>query len=646
MVSVGAADGSTGLPINRAGTVTFSKEMAPATLTSASPSTAAGTTYTVCSTATQGGACVTPVAGVVTYAGNTATFKPDANLVVSTWYKSTISSRATDLAGNPLVVPPAAGGLPNPWSWQTGLVSDTIPPRMIAVGATDGTTGLPVNRASTVTFSEAMDQSTLISASPSTAAGTTFTVCSTATQGSACVTPVAGVVTYVGTTATFKPNANLAANTWYKSTITSSAKDLAGNALVVPPAVGGLANPWSWQTGAGADTTPPLISLESPDNLGTAVAVNSGVNATFNEAMDPTSITFTLQASGPPLGTELAGAVTYDSLTNIATFKPVASLAANTKFTATVTGKDLAGNSLIVPGVVSIVAPINKPNPWTFTTAASAVPSLVINMGTASTFGIAATAGITDTNTVPLTTISGDVVLSPTLTCNAVAVPGGVGSAGFGLCGSTVPTSVPVLNGTVYITGDVPTAGVIADLKAAFLQISPPAGPPAAGSLAGATDLPAGTTLGAATGSALVLNDNLFHAGVFQSLTSILITGDLTLDAQGDPNAVFVFQSSSTVGTADGAAPPGTHTRILLVNGAKASNVWWQAGTSATLGLYSEFQGNILASESITMKTGATSCGRLLAGAFAAGAFVFDSNVVSVPGQVFAPPAGYSSICQ
>jgi hypothetical protein len=269
-------------------------------------------------------------------------------------------------------------------------------------------------------------------------------------------------------------------------------------------------------------------------------------------------------------------------------------------------------------------------------------------LGTAAPFGIAATAGITNTPTT--TTINGDVVLDPTLTCNTTAVPGGVGSTGFGAvgvaCGATTPDSTPILNGTVYITGDAPTAGVVADLQAGFLSITPPAGPPAAGSLGGATNLPAGTTLGAPTGSALVLNDNLFYPGVYQSLTSILITEDLTLDAQGNPDAVFVFQSSSTVNTADGAAPPATRTRILLKNGAKASNVWWQAGSSATLGLYAEFQGNILASESITMNTGATSCGRLLAGAFAAGAFVFDNNIVSVPGQPFAPPAGYSTTCQ
>jgi hypothetical protein len=269
-------------------------------------------------------------------------------------------------------------------------------------------------------------------------------------------------------------------------------------------------------------------------------------------------------------------------------------------------------------------------------------------LGTAAPFGIAATAGVTNTVTIPITIINGDVVLEPSsgATCNAVQVDG---AGGFGLCGSN--GSTPILGGTskvysAYYDPLTAVSGVVADLKSAFVQITPPAGPPVAGSLGGATNLPAGTTLGAVTGSAMVLNDNLFYPGVYQSLTSILITGDLTLDAQGNPDAVFVFQSSSSIGTEDGAAPPGTRTRILLVNGAKASNVWWQAATSATLGLYSEFQGNILSAANITMNTGATSCGRLLAGAFAAGAFVFDSNVVSVPGQPFAPPAGYSTTCQ
>ena len=264
-------------------------------------------------------------------------------------------------------------------------------------------------------------------------------------------------------------------------------------------------------------------------------------------------------------------------------------------------------------------------------------------LGLAAPFGIAATAGVSNTGA---TTINGDVILDPTLTCNAVAVPGGSGTAGFGLCGGSPPT----LNGTVIITGATASA-VKADLNTGFLKITPPAGPPAAGSLGGATNLPAGTTLGAPTGSALVVNDNLFFPGVYQSITSIMITGDLTLDAQGNPDAVFVFQSSSTVGTAAGGPTPATRTRILLVNGAKASNVWWQAASDATLGLYAEFNGNILAARDITMNTGATSCGRLMAGAWVGvaggtGAFTFQANVVSVPGKPFAPPAGYSTVCQ
>jgi len=258
-------------------------------------------------------------------------------------------------------------------------------------------------------------------------------------------------------------------------------------------------------------------------------------------------------------------------------------------------------------------------------------PIVVINLGLAAPFAIAATAGVTNTITAPITQIHGDVVLTPNKTCNAVTVDN---AGGFGLCGGMPPT----INGTVItnVYPDTTTATAIqADLNAAFLSITPLAGPPAVGSLGGGTAIAAPTTLGDATGSALVLGDNLFTPGVYTSTTSILITGDVTLDGQGDPNAIFIFQSASTLTTADGAASPGAHARILLTNGTKASNVWWQVATSATIGLYSEFRGNILAAFDITMKTGSTACGRSMAGAWVGGngAFVFDSNVVSVPGN-------------
>jgi hypothetical protein len=133
---------------------------------------------------------------------------------------------------------------------------------------------------------------------------------------------------------------------------------------------------------------------------------------------------------------------------------------------------------------------------------------------------------------------------------------------------------------------------------------------------------------------------NTFTPGIYtDTAAAIQIQGDLTLDAGGNPNAEFFFQTAGTLTTIAG-------TRILLTGSAKASNVWWQVGSSATLGTGTEFQGNILADTSITMLLGTTSCGRLLAGAFTAtGAFVFDSNVVAVPGQPFAP-GGIARVCQ
>lgn len=99
------------------------------------------------------------------------------------------------------------------------------------------------------------------------------------------------------------------------------------------------------------------------------------------------------------------------------------------------------------------------------------------------------------------------------------------------------------------------------------------------------------------------------------------ITGDLTLDRQGNPNAVFVFQIGSTLTTA-GAS------RVLLINGANAANVYFQVGSSATLGTTSEFRGRILALTSITLNTGATiNCGAALA---RNGAVTLDNNVITI----------------
>jgi hypothetical protein len=107
------------------------------------------------------------------------------------------------------------------------------------------------------------------------------------------------------------------------------------------------------------------------------------------------------------------------------------------------------------------------------------------------------------------------------------------------------------------------------------------------------------------------------------------LTGTLTLDAQGDPQAVFVFQSASTLITASSS-------RVVVINGGSACRVFWQVTSSATLGTSSVFVGTVLALTSVTATTGAVIFGRLLA---RNGAVTLDSNQMNRPSCTAATPA-------
>jgi hypothetical protein len=116
--------------------------------------------------------------------------------------------------------------------------------------------------------------------------------------------------------------------------------------------------------------------------------------------------------------------------------------------------------------------------------------------------------------------------------------------------------------------------------------------------------------------------------GVYKFDTSAQLTGTLTLNALNNPNAIFVFQIGSTLGTAASAS-------VSLLNEAQAGNVFWQVGTSATLGAGTVFDGSILADQSITLNAGTSLSGRALA---LNGSVTLDGNVITLPIVVVPEP--------
>jgi hypothetical protein len=328
--------------------------------------------------------------------------------------------------------------------------------------------------------------------------------------------------------------------------------------------------------GATAPLTPPTVLSVVPLGAATGVCQGAIVTATFSKVMNPATIntgTFKLAA-----GTNaVTGTVALDSTGMVATFTPSSALTLNTAYTATITtgAKDTFGNGLATDFT------------WMFTTAAAPCQG-AIALGRACGFGILA--GSTVTN-APITTgtathVTGDVGVSPGTAITGFP-PGTATGAFFTGVGSAAGTA----------QGDLTTAYNAA--------AGAPGGAALTGDIGGQTKFP----------------------GVYKATTTLGITGNLTLDGQGDPNATWIFQVGTALTTAAGS--PGTPaSQVLLTNGANAHNVFWQIGSSATLGTYSLFQGTIMAQASITLTTGATLDGRALA---RTGAVTLDSNAVNVP---------------
>ena len=127
---------------------------------------------------------------------------------------------------------------------------------------------------------------------------------------------------------------------------------------------------------------------------------------------------------------------------------------------------------------------------------------------------------------------------------------------------------------------------------------------------------------------------NTLAPGVYSSASSLGLTDTLILDGGGNPNAVFIFQAGTTLTTASSS-------KIELVNGAQAANVFWQIGSSATLGTSSKFVGTIVADISVTSTTAVEVDGRLLA---LNGAVTMDGGKVTIPVTVPGVPTGVSAV--
>ncbi|HUY55383.1 MAG TPA: ice-binding family protein [Candidatus Nanopelagicaceae bacterium] len=117
------------------------------------------------------------------------------------------------------------------------------------------------------------------------------------------------------------------------------------------------------------------------------------------------------------------------------------------------------------------------------------------------------------------------------------------------------------------------------------------------------------------------LGGQTLDPGVYKDTSGLALTGTLTLDAQNNPNAVFIFQATSTLITA-------SNSTVILTGGAQACNVFWQVGSSATLGTGTSFAGNVLALTAISVETGASVRGRVLA---QNGGVSLDDNSITVP---------------
>lgn len=513
------------------------------------------------------------------------------------------------------------------------LILETNPP--------DGATGVPLNKVITVTFNKEMDSASITDLS--------FVV-----SGSV----VAGMVSYENKVATFTPVDPLLENHTYVGYVKTTVKDYTGNHLQ---------EEFSWTFSTGLVIV-PIVLRTSPVNLESDVDLNKTLTATFSTPMRAGSVdsSFKLMQGA----NQVAGIFSYSDST--ASFKPSMPLLEGTSYTATIAagasnteGEKLQNDyewtfstkNITAPTVVS-TSPLNNETDVALNKIISATfsdlmrdstvssASFIVKLGTMSVSGMVNTVGKTaffqplenlisgETYTATITQAvkSADGIpmsmdytwtfdtkeplgpLAPEL--NGVAAYGIIAgtavsnNAGFSVINNLdvglypgVRSSITgfppatIVNGSIHAADDVTPVGIAAELLQAKTDLT------SAYLYAEGASLPAPTTVSGDQGG------KTLAPGIYKTTSTLLIqNGDLTLDAQGDVNAVWIFQIASTLTTVGGAGGD-----VILSGGAQAKNIYWQIGSSATLGGYTIFKGNILALTTITMGGYSVADGRMLA---------------------------------
>ncbi len=435
-----------------------------------------------------------------------------------------------------------------------------ICPEVVSTDPSNGASNVATLKQVSATFNEAMEPASIHS-------GTFFLK-----QGSSLVP---GTITYSGNTATFTPSGPLSADATYTGTITTGAKDPSGNAMVADYV-------WTFHT-----ATIPVVVSSDPANGAANVPVNKVISATFNEIMNATTInntTFLLKQGTNPV----SGMVSY--VGNTASFTPLVNLQAGTTYTATITtgAKNPEGNGIAADYT------------WSFTTASVIAPPPSI-LGSAAMFGaFGGSAGITNSG---LNTVINNGSIGTT---GASTLITGFHDGTTGDVYTETPLNAGLVTGRIYTAPPAPgtaTSFAIAsqglmDANNAYNSIS-------------SASRPGGTDPGAGELGGLTLPPGVYKSA---SGTFDITNGDLTLDAMGDPNAEWIFQTAS--GLTVGVAGPAGARSVKLINGAQAKNVYWHVGSAATIngaggGVMS---GTIIASAGITFSTAGNAAQTVLNG--------------------------------